>query len=37
LWLAESATPVSPGESVRVRAVEGLTLLVEPVRERVSA
>jgi membrane-bound serine protease (ClpP class) len=37
LWLAESATPVSPGESVRVRAVEGLTLLVEPIRERVSA
>jgi membrane-bound serine protease (ClpP class) len=30
LWLAESATPVSQGESVRVRAVEGLTLLVEP-------
>jgi membrane-bound serine protease (ClpP class) len=37
LWLAEAAFPVAPGEHVRVRAVEGLTLLVEPVRERVSA
>jgi membrane-bound serine protease (ClpP class) len=37
IWLAESAAPVAAGQSVRVRAVEGLTLLVEPVHERVSA
>jgi membrane-bound serine protease (ClpP class) len=37
LWQAESESPVSPGEHVRVRAVRGLTLLVEVVRERVSA
>jgi membrane-bound serine protease (ClpP class) len=37
IWLAESAAPVIAGQSVRVRAVEGLTLLVEPVHERVSA
>ena len=37
LWLAESPSPVAAGEPVRVRAVEGLTLLVEPVHERVSA
>lgn len=37
LWLAESPSPVAAGEAVRVRAVEGLTLLVEPVHERVSA
>lgn len=29
LWFAESPTPVSPGEHVRVRAVRNLTLLVE--------
>lgn len=37
IWLAESAAPVAAGQPVRVRAVEGLTLLVEPVHERVSA
>ena len=37
LWLAEAASPVTAGEQVRVRAVQGLTLLVEPIRERVSA
>ncbi len=37
LWLAESAAPVAAGESVRVRAVDGLKLLVESVRETVSA
>jgi membrane-bound serine protease (ClpP class) len=37
LWQAQSATPVAAGDQVRVRAVQGLTLLVEPVPERVSA
>lgn len=42
LWLAESAAPVAAGETVRVRAVEGLTLQVEPagqaaLREHASA
>jgi membrane-bound serine protease (ClpP class) len=37
IWLAESPAPVTEGQPVRVRAVEGLTLLVEPVHERVSA
>ena len=37
LWLAESEAPVAAGESVRVRAVDGLKLLVESVRETVSA
>jgi membrane-bound serine protease (ClpP class) len=37
LWLAESESPIAPGESVRVRAVNGLKLLVEPVQERVPA
>jgi membrane-bound serine protease (ClpP class) len=37
LWQATSASPVGNGESVRVRSVEGLTLLVEPVHEQVSA
>jgi membrane-bound serine protease (ClpP class) len=37
IWLAESAAPVAAGQPVRVCAVEGLTLLVEPVHERVSA
>lgn len=48
LWLAESPAPVAAGEKVRVRAVDGLKLLVEPssqddnpegngVRERVTA
>jgi membrane-bound serine protease (ClpP class) len=36
LWMAESAAPVAAGDHVRVRAVQGLTLLVEPVRESVS-
>jgi membrane-bound serine protease (ClpP class) len=31
LWLAESPQPVQPGETVKVRAVRGLTLLVERV------
>jgi membrane-bound serine protease (ClpP class) len=31
LWRAEAATPVEPGETVRVRAVRQLTLLVERV------
>ncbi len=30
LWLARAASPVGAGERVRVRAVDGLTLLVEP-------
>jgi membrane-bound serine protease (ClpP class) len=37
LWLAESPLPVAAGETVRVRAVSGLKLLVETVREHVSA
>ncbi|MGC2639596.1 MAG: nodulation protein NfeD [Acidobacteriaceae bacterium] len=36
LWLATSPAVVPAGETVRVRAVEGLTLLVEPVRERIT-
>ena len=31
LWQAESDTPISPGDSVRVRAIRDLTLLVERV------
>lgn len=30
LWLARAAAPIGTGERVRVRAVDGLTLLVEP-------
>jgi len=37
LWLAEADTPIAAGESVRVRAVEGLKLLVEKVQQSVSA
>jgi membrane-bound serine protease (ClpP class) len=37
IWQASSAAPVPAGRQVRVRAVEGLTLLVEPVHEQVSA
>lgn len=47
LWLAESANPIAPGTRVRVRAVDGLKLLVDPatgqpaggsgVQERVTA
>jgi len=38
LWLAESSgDPIAPGETVKVRAVDGLKLLVEPVPERVPA
>jgi membrane-bound serine protease (ClpP class) len=37
LWEAVSETPVAVGESVRVRGVEGLKLLVERVRQSVSA
>jgi membrane protein implicated in regulation of membrane protease activity len=31
LWRARSDVPLHAGERVRVRAVEGLTLLVEPI------
>lgn len=38
LWLAESPEdPIAPGETVRVRAVDGLKLLVERVRQTVAA
>jgi membrane-bound serine protease (ClpP class) len=37
LWVAMADTPVAPGESVRVRGVDGLKLLVERVPQRVSA
>ena len=38
LWLAESPEdPIASGETVRVRAVDGLKLLVERVRQTVSA
>jgi membrane-bound serine protease (ClpP class) len=37
LWLAESTTPIPAGETVKVRAVDGLKLLVDPVQQHVSA
>lgn len=37
LWQAESPVPIAAGETVQVRAVRGLTLLVEVVHDRVSA
>ncbi|MGA7350469.1 MAG: nodulation protein NfeD [Acidobacteriaceae bacterium] len=37
LWLAEATSPVAPGESVRVRGVDGLKLLVERVQQSVPA
>jgi membrane-bound serine protease (ClpP class) len=37
LWVAESDAPVAAGEDVRVRAVDGLKLLVERVQRRVPA
>lgn len=37
IWLAKSAAPVTAGQPVRVRSVEGLTLLVEPVHEHIPA
>jgi membrane-bound serine protease (ClpP class) len=37
LWLAQSDAPIAPGETVRVRGVRGLRLLVERVRQSVSA
>lgn len=37
LWQAESESPIAEGESVRVLGVQGLKLLVEKVRESVSA
>jgi membrane-bound serine protease (ClpP class) len=37
LWVAQSDAPIAAGESVRVRGVDGLKLLVEPVHERVTA
>jgi membrane protein implicated in regulation of membrane protease activity len=33
LWRARSAVPAQPGEAVRIAAVDGLTLEVEPWRE----
>jgi membrane-bound serine protease (ClpP class) len=37
IWVAQASEPVAAGESVRVRAVDGLKLLVEPVQKTVSA
>jgi membrane-bound serine protease (ClpP class) len=37
LWLAEADSPVAAGESVRVRAVDGLKLRVERVQQSVPA
>jgi membrane-bound serine protease (ClpP class) len=37
LWVAESDAPIAAGENVRVRGVNGLKLLVEPVHEHVTA
>jgi membrane-bound serine protease (ClpP class) len=37
LWLAEADSPVAPGETVRVRAVDGLKLRVERVQQSVPA
>jgi len=37
LWLAESTTLIPAGETVKVRAVDGLKLLVDPVQQHVSA
>ncbi|HKO14443.1 MAG TPA: nodulation protein NfeD [Acidobacteriaceae bacterium] len=37
LWLAESTMPIRTGETVKVRAVDGLKLLVDPVQQHVSA
>ncbi len=37
LWQAESSAPITAGEHVQVRAVRGLTLLVEVVHDQVSA
>jgi membrane-bound serine protease (ClpP class) len=37
LWQAISDMPIAPGETVRVRGVNGLILLVERVRQSVSA
>jgi membrane-bound serine protease (ClpP class) len=37
LWVALADAPVAAGERVRVRGVEGLKLLVERVRQSVSA
>lgn len=34
LWQAKSNAPVAAGADVRVRAAEGLTLIVEPIEER---
>ncbi|HEY1628788.1 MAG TPA: nodulation protein NfeD [Tepidisphaeraceae bacterium] len=33
IWTAQSSTPIPAGEPVTVRAVDGLTLLVEPVHQ----
>ena len=35
LWTARTSQPVEKGESVRVRALDGLTLIVEPLEESV--
>jgi len=32
LWRARSSSPVGPGETVRIAAIEGLTLEIEPDR-----
>lgn len=37
LWLAQSEAPVTAGETVRVRGVDGLRLLVEKARQSISA
>jgi membrane-bound serine protease (ClpP class) len=37
LWQAQSTTPIPAGERVKVRGVDGLTLLVDPVQQHVSA
>jgi membrane-bound ClpP family serine protease len=33
LWWAESDIPLAVGDTVRIQAVKGLTLLVEPLKE----
>ena len=33
LWAAQSSAPIAKGQRVRVRALEGLTLLIEPLQK----
>lgn len=33
LWRAESNVPLAVGDTVRIQAIKGLTLIVEPVQE----